>query len=260
MQPSKKDLRIGEENYNHQNCLMKIIEYNKSIDIVVEFQDKYMAKVHTQYSSFKRGNVKNPYYPMVYNVGRIGNKYLSNMNGKQLKEYVAWQSMLKRCFDDEYKKKKPTYKNVTCCEEWLLYENFYNWLHNQENFDKWLNGSKWEIDKDILVKRNKVYSPDTCCLVPNNVNGLFIGRSNVNKELPIGVVRSQNGLFRAKCSNQITGNEYTSYHSTVEEAFQAYKTHKESLIKQVAELEYSKGNITKACYDAMMSYEVEIND
>ncbi len=44
-----KKKRIGLEKYNNQNCLMKIIEYNNAIDIVVEFQDKYKAKVHARY-------------------------------------------------------------------------------------------------------------------------------------------------------------------------------------------------------------------
>lgn len=259
MQSNKKNLRINEENYNHQNCLMKIVEYNMAGDIVVEFQDEYKTKVHTQYNSFKVGNVKNPYYPMVYNVGKIGNKYPSKKNGKQLKEYVTWRSMLERCFDYKYKTKRPTYRNVVCCDEWLLYEKFYEWLHEQENFDKWLNGTGWAVDKDILVKGNKIYSPDACCLVPNNVNALFIGRANENKDLPIGVTKTC-GLFRAKRSNQITGKEYYSLHRTPEEAFMAYKSYKESLIKQVAEQEYKAGNITNKCYNAMINYEVEITD
>ena len=47
---------------------------------------------------------------------------------------------------------------------------------------------------------------------------------------------------------------------TIEEAFNIYKEYKENIIKQVAQEEYSLGNITKKCYDAMMSYEVEITD
>lgn len=39
-----------------------------------------------------------------------------------------------------------------------------------------------------------------------------------------------------------------------------YKKHKEEIIKQVAEIGYKSGNITKQCYDAMMAYEVEITD
>lgn len=40
--------RLGQENYNNQNCLMKIVEYKNYDNIVVEFQDdyKYKTKKH----------------------------------------------------------------------------------------------------------------------------------------------------------------------------------------------------------------------
>ena len=151
-----KDLRLGEEKYSNQECLMKIVEYNKATDIVVEFQDGYKARVHTNYNAFKKGMVVNPYYTSVYGVGIRGNKYPTKINGDMTKEYETWFQMIRRCFNK--REREPTYKNVNCCDEWLLYENFYEWLHNQENFDRWLNGEKWTIDKDILVKGNKIYS------------------------------------------------------------------------------------------------------
>ena len=168
--------------------------------------------------------------------------------------------MLERCYSSKYKNTRPTYKNVTCCNEWLLYENFYEWLHNQENFDKWLNGDRWAIDKDILVKGNKVYSPNTCCLVPQNVNVLFVKSNAVRGNLPIGVIRLKNG-FRAQCKNPFTNKvQSIGIYQTFEQSFNAYKIYKENIIQQVAENEYLKGNITKKCYEAMIIYNVNIND
>lgn len=252
--------RIGEINTNNQGCLMKIVEYNNHLDIIVEFQDKYKGRVHTCYNHFVSGYVKNPYYPNVYGVGIVGNKYPSRENHKIVKEYSIWNSMLQRCFDKTYMKKFPTYDNVTCCEEWLMYENFYEWLHKQENFDKWFNGDKWAIDKDILLKGNKVYSPDNCCLVPHYINSLFIKNDMCRGELPVGV--SKNGKkFMAYCNNPFARKrEYLGTHKTEEQAFTAYKQYKESIIKQIAQIEYNKGNITKKCYEAMMNYEIEITD
>lgn len=259
MEKIKKDNRLGEENINHQGCLMKIVKYNRVDDILVEFQDKYKAIIHTQYKCFIKGNVKNPYYPMVLGVGMIGSKYPSKIDNKETKEYQAWKSMIYRCFDENTKDKQPTYQNAICCEEWLLYENFYEWLHSQENFDKW-SDNKWNIDKDILIKGNKIYSPDTCCLVPCNINSLFINKSNYRGDLPIGVKRSGKSYI-ARCSNPITCNrEYLGSYSTPYYAFLAYKKYKENLIKQIAETEYLKGNITEKCYHVMINYQVEITD
>jgi hypothetical protein len=252
--------RLNEEKHNYQGVLMKIIKYNNANDIIVEFKDKYNAKVHATYNNFLSGSVKNPYYPSVCGVGVIGIKYPSRKNGKHLKEYQTWCDMLERCFDEKRKKIQYTYKDVICCDEWLNYENFYEWLHKQENFDKWLNGEHWCLDKDILIKNNKVYSPETCCLVPNNVNVLFTKR-NINRGiLPIGVTRYKN-KYKAECSSPFEKyNKYLGVYLTSEEAFDSYKEYKEDLIKQIAQEEFNKGNITKTCYDVMMSYIVEIND
>lgn len=252
--------RLGEEGYNHQDCLMKIIQYNRVDDILVEFQDKYKGIVHTQYQSFIRGNVKNPYYPMVLGVGMIGSKYPARINNKETEEYQAWKGMIYRCFDKNTKERQPTYKDAECCKEWLCYENFYEWLHSQENFDNLYNKSRWNVDKDIFVKGNKIYSPNTCCLVPMNVNSLFLKKDNYRGDLPIGVKRSGKS-FMARCSNPITENrEYLGSYSTSLFAFQAYKNYKEDLIKQIAQIEYDKGNITEKCYNAMINYQVEITD
>ena len=252
--------RLGQERYNNENCLMKIIDYKNAHNITVEFQDKYKARVHTEYNNFLLGQVKNPYYTSVYGVGIVGNKYSISVGRKLNKEYKMWFSMIQRCFDEEHKIKHPTYRNVTCCDEWLLFDNFYEWLHNQENFDKWYDNERWAIDKDILIKGSKIYSPETCCLVPMNVNNLFTKRDVVRGGLPIGVVAHGKG-FRAQWNNPLTNKrEFSSTYYNVEKAFKVYKAQKEKIIKQVAETEYKNGNITKECYEAMMNYEVEITD
>ena len=255
--------RNNLENYNKQGCLMKIVEYINANNITIEFQDKFKSHVHVIWKDFKDGNIKNPYYPSVFGIGATGNKYdvcYIDENGKKknTKEYQTWLSMLHRCFDKKEKLRNPTYKDVTCCDEWLYYESFYEWLHSQENFDKWKVLDKSALDKDIIIKGNKIYSPETCCLVPVNVNSLFV-KNNANRgSLPIGVTL-HNNKYRAQLQKE---NKYITFKSrkTYEEAFKDYKDAKEKWIKQVAQDEYDRGNITKKCYDAMMNYQVEISD
>lgn len=258
---SKGDKRIDEERLNNQGCLMKIVEYIDSHNIVVEFQDEYKAKVHTQYVHFQIGNVNNPYRKTICNKGVVGDKYPCKIKHKHTKEYIAWRGMLLRSFDEKTKIEHPTYKDVTCCEEWLYYPNFYEWLHTQKNFDKWLSGEKWAVDKDILIKGNKVYSPDTCCLVPMSINTIFAKKRKTNNDLPTGVRLIGECRYQVYCCNLYANKqECLGTYSTIEEAFYTYKIYKESYIKQVAQDEYSKGNITKECYEAMLRYEVEITD
>lgn len=251
---------LYEEKYNNQGCLMKIIEYNNSSDIVVEFQDEYSYQKRTQYCNFKTGSIKNPYGKSAFGVGMIGVKYPSKINNKTQKEYNIWVHILQRCFSEKEKERLPQYKDVTCCNEWLLFENFYEWLHKQDNFDKWYNGDRWAVDKDIIVKGNKLYSPEMCCLVPQNVNCLLLRRDSLRGDLPIGVKR-KGDKFQAYCGNPFTKRqEYLGDYDTPEEAFYVYKERREYYIKQVAEIEYNNGNIIKPCYESLVNYSIEIND
>jgi hypothetical protein len=269
MAKNLKEERLGATNYNNQGCLMKVVEYNGVCNVVVEFQDEYKCKIKTRWDHFQDGTICNPYYPTVLGVGMIGVKYQTRENGCHTKEYLTWSHMLRRCYVDvqntdntNIRNRNKTYNDVTCCEEWLLFENFYEWLHSQENFKVWKQMPLSAIDKDILIKGNKVYSPNTCCLVPNYVNLLFIKSDATRGNLPIGVsivLRCKTKKYRVRMS-EYDKTVFIGQYADLEEAFQAYKQHKEAYIKQVAQEEYNKGTISKKCYEAMMKWEVEITD
>jgi hypothetical protein len=242
---------------------MKIINYIGAQDVFVEFQDQYKAIVHTSYRGFENGHVKNPYYPAVYGVGMVGQKYKTRTGDGDLKEYGAWHLLLQRCYDEKMKRRHPHYQDTHCCDDWLLFENFYEWLHSQSNFEKWLNGNRWALDKDIIYKHNKQYTPELCCLVPCHVNSLFTRRDKDRGNCPIGVYYfDKRGLYKAQCNNPFQNNKRVGlgYYSNPEDAFEKYKEYKERIIKEVARDEYEKGNITQKCFEAMMNYQVEIED
>lgn len=221
-----RESREGETNINYQGLQMVVKKYNATDDIIVLFENGY--ETHSRYSRFKSGRIKNPFVPTVQGVGIIGN-IPTTYNGKNTIEYTKWRAILVRSFSEDFKLKNPTYKNVTCCKEWLLFENFYNWLHSQENFELLSCYDKgFAIDKDILVKGNKVYSPDTCCVVPKRVNELFIKADKSRGKYPIGVVWSNShNSFRSQCWDNITGKliKHRGF-QTPEDAFNQYKCDK----------------------------------
>lgn len=254
--------RLGQKRINTQGCTMKVIEYSSANNIIIEFQDEYKYKVQTTWDAFLKGAIKNAYFPHVCGVGIIGSKYCSHINKKEIKEYRIWHHMLTRCFDKQFKEEYPTYQDVTCCKEWLLFETFYEWIHKQENFETWLKTDRYCLDKDILIKGNKIYSPNTCCLVPEKVNTLFINAYAIRGTFPIGVCYIKSQPIKPYATYMYRNNKhcFLGSYKTPEEAFQVYKQHKEAYIKQVAQEEYNKGTISKKCYEAMMRWEVEIDD
>lgn len=254
--------RLGEERLNKQGCLMKIVQYNMANDIVVEFQDDYKYKIHTTYANFKKETVINPYYPSICGVGIKGAKYPAsyidaNGNTIHTKGYDTFKSMITRCYNSRYHIQQPTYSDVWCCEEWLNRDNFEDWLRSQSNYNKFLNGG-FALDKDILIKGNKIYSPDACCLVPQKINELFQNDKQKKDGLPKGVKKHGDKYTAYCCVN--SKNTYIGTYDIEQDAFNAYKTFKESLIKQMAKEEFDKENITKACYNAMINYKVETTD
>ncbi len=232
----------------------KILKYNGARNVEIQFL-KTGYETTVQLGNIKSGKVKDPYSPSVYGIGVLGAKYPVSEGGVLTKEYVLWTGMLERCHSDAYKKKHPTYKDCEVSENFLHYEYFYEWCHNQIGF-----GVKgWHLDKDLLTKGNKVYSEDSCVFIPQEINLLLVKRDNNRGEYLIGVSwSSPHKSFVATVNKNKGKSEHLGFFNTEIEAFNAYKTAKESFVKEQAN-KY-KSQIDLRAYNALMNYEVNIND
>ena len=250
--------RLGETRM--QNCgeLAFIVEYVNSEDITIQFKTSGEL-VKTEYGAFVRGLVKSHFTPTVYGVGIIGLEPTVDENGEQLDSYKCWRNILQRCYSAKCQEKKPTYKGCSVCDEWLYYPNFKKFYDN--NYYE-INNKTSQLDKDILAKGNKVYSPETCIFVPGFINKLFTKSQKTRGELPIGVCYHKASKKYVAQLSIFKDRERTIKHlgcfDTVNEAFKTYRQAKEDYIKEVAD-EY-KDRIPVKLYEAMYEYEVNIND
>ena len=255
---SKNKERLGETVI--QNCgeAALIVQYVNSMDITIQFKTTGEL-VKTRYDKFVGGNVKSHFTPSVYGVGTTGLEPTVDENGKMLNSYKCWKGMLERCYSAKCQEKYPTYKGCSVCDDWLYYPNFKKWY--DENYYEVENKTS-HLDKDILVKGNKVYSPDTCVFAPSFINTLFTKSQNGRGELPIGVYYDKKyKKYKAQLRVFNDGKrtkKHLGYFNTEDEAFEAYKKAKEEYIKEVAD-EY-KDKIPAKLYEAMHSYEVSIDD
>jgi len=175
--------KIGETSYNNNGSKMTIIKYIDSKDVVIKFENGFITR--NTYSNFKLGNIKFPYYRSVYNVGYMGEgKYKSTLNGLHTKKYDVWLNMIHRCYNKDKKERYKPYEGCSVCDEWHNFQTFAKWY--DENYYK-VDKERMELDKDILIKGNKVYSPKTCIIVPQYINSLFTKREAQRGEYPIGV-------------------------------------------------------------------------
>lgn len=195
---------------------------------------------------------------LVYGTGDKGFKYPVAINRVHLKEYSLWVGMLKRC-NRLCQEKFPSYIGVTCSENFKSYSYFYEWCQTQigfKNVDE--KGKVFQLDKDLLVKGNKVYSEDVCVFVPQAINKLLTKVDTKRGNYLVGVsFEESSGKFQANCTCRY-GNRKIGRFITEMEAFLAYKTRKESIIKRLAN-EY-RTQLDQRAYNALLNYEVDIND
>ena len=232
----------------------KVLKYNDSKDVEIQFVNTGF-ETSVQLVNIKSGNIKDPYSPSVYGVGVLGTKYPISEGGRDTKECTLWKNMLKRCYNDDCKKKQPTYEDCEASENFKYYEYFYEWCHKQIGF----GNEDWQLDKDLLVKGNKVYSENTCVFIPREINSLLIKREASRGEHLIGVCWcSKDKAFVARVNKNKGKREWLGYFKTEIEAFNAYKEAKEAFVKEQADK--FKSQIDDRAYNALMNYTVNIND
>ena len=236
----------------------KIVKYNDSENVEIQFINTGF-ETSAQLGVIRNGNVKDPYSPSVYGIGVLGTKYPSKINGVQTKEYDLWRGMLKRCYSDAYKNKNPTYIDCEVSNKFKSYEYFYEWCNKQVGFGNDGNGNPFQLDKDLLVKGNKIYSENTCVFIPKEINSLLVKREALRGEHLIGVYWSKtNKAFRARVNKNKGKSEHLGYFKTEIEAFNTYKVAKEAFVKEQANK--WKSQIDERAYNALMNYTVEITD
>lgn len=252
---NQKDERLGQINKNTYGSSMEVVKYNRAVDMWVEFESGEI--VHTSWKAFCLGEVKSRYDKRVYGIGYIGEgEYTPHINGKRTRQYQIWLKVLERCYASYVERKYPSYKQCEVDERWHNFQNFAKWY--DDNYYV-VEGEKMEIDKDILVKGNKIYSPETCVFVPKRINLLFVKNDVNGRKLPIGVCfYKRDKKYQVNCKDDKSNDIYLGRYDTIEEAFDVYKTFKESVIKKVAN-QY-KDKIPERLYIAMVNYQVEITD
>jgi hypothetical protein len=238
--------RIGEVHRTNEGYNVEIIEYFNAKNCTVRFEEGNVLK-NIQYDNLKRNSLKNPFHKSVYGIGFKGT--ISNKNIKKEPKYILWNSLFFRCYSEKHITRYPSYYGCSVSKEW----------HNFQNFSKWYNDNYIEgfhLDKDILIKGNKIYGPDTCCFVPEEINYLFEKCKRLRGDLPIGVSKNKK-RFMAYVSKK-KERHYLGTFDTKEEAFHNYKIAKEDYIKKVADK--WKDKINTKVYQAIQNYKVEITD
>lgn len=166
--------------------------------------------------------------------------------------YVKWRSMLERCYCIKFQQRGGNGRYAECdvCDDWLRFSTFKSWMQQQD----------WEgkqLDKDILVPHNKLYSPSTCAFVDKRVNLFVNDRAAYRGTLLIGVsICPMSGRFKSACSGRDGGLQYLGLFDTELEAHKAWLAFKLEQAKILA-AEQSDPRVAKALIERYENYVVE---
>lgn len=179
------------------------------------------------------------YHRGLCGVGYSGMKMNTEM--RHSVSYYKWKNMVQRCYDKKiHKKYKPEYKDKSVCEEWLNYSNFRIWF--DEHYVQCKN-NQIDLDKDLLVQGNKVYSPETCVFLLHYQNTMF-ERSAKDK-----IYEKEDGTF-------VIGGGKKKTYATLKEAEDIVCERNQNRIESVAEK--CKGSIPMCAYEAMLNWDVRL--
>lgn len=247
--------RIGEKHMSNEGYEMEIIEYFRHDNCTIRLNDdrKTILK-NIRYTHILDGAMSNPYHPSVFGIGYTGEgRHKTKIARKMTKMYYVWTDMIRRAYRSEESGRDPSYVDVYVCDEWLNFQTFGDWFESK--FD-YTTDEVWHLDKDVRIKGNKIYSPETCAFVPREINNLFLKCNKSRGKYPLGVSFDK-GKFKALI-RKTEGQERKMTFDTELEAFYAYKTDKESHIKETADK--WKGKVEDCVYESMVNYQVEITD
>lgn len=187
---------------------------------------------------------------LMYGVGfNSKTKYKVSENRVSTGAYRAWCDMMKRCYDSKYQENKPTYIGCTIAEEWHDFQVFAEWYYSHE-----YNNSGYQLDKDLLIPSNKVYSPNACSFVPRELNMLLVDCGNARGKYPQGVYfQKASGKFMA-AMRAGTERKYLGLFKCPNEAHEVYKNTKEAHVK-VKALEW-QDRIADNVFQSLMNWKL----
>lgn len=233
---------------------VEVVEYINSSFVKIRFINTNRVK-EEHLSSVRSGYVRDDSIPSTCGFGYIDIEGAS-IGRNMTKEYQLWNNMINRCYNEKGLSRNPSYKDCHVSEEWRYLSNFRDWCHTQTGYDQ----DGWQLDKDILIKGNKIYSEDNCCFVPPEINTLILKADRSRGKYPVGVYHDTSRIhkrFSARVSKNGKHKRFGRY-LTPEEAFVVYKREKEKHIKEVANKWRDK--IDPRVYEALMNWEINIDD
>lgn len=168
---------------------------------------------------------------------------------KHTSAYRTWRNMLRRCYCHKFQEEQPTYIGCTVDEKWHDFQDFADWFYNQPHSE-----IGYQLDKDILLPNNKIYSPEMCCFIPHDLNCLLTNRALHRGDYPQGVCFDKSSNKYRSRLNLNGSKVHLGLFDCPSEAYGVYKAAKEDHVKNKA-LEW-RDRIAPNVFNALMNWQL----
>lgn len=242
-------VKVGEV-YPTKSGTLTVLEYVRATKILIQHNDEHGFKMWTQADRIRKGGVRNPYEKLEDGYSFTGYGYCCTIPKEIRNELLSrWRGVVDRTLSPTYHvpNRRNSYEDVTLCEEWYNFQNFCRFCVENKYYHR-----DFHLDKDLLVRGNKIYSPETCCFLPQYLNVVISINYETGNGLPVGVNR-KNNYYEATISYRGKRKRIGAY-PTSEEASVAYVEAKEAYVKELT-LEW-KDKIDPRAFEALMNWTV----
>ena len=161
---------LGKEFVSKYGEIFTVIDYENNEEVTIQYNDGTIVK--TKSVNIRNGFPPNPNRPVIYEKGYhgVGNHRISDESGKT-PAYIKWHGMICRVHDGNHNTEKlPTacYNGVCVADDWYNFQNFAEWYYTVT--PQYSCNDVLCLDKDLLAPGSKIYSKETCCLLPYRLN------------------------------------------------------------------------------------------
>jgi hypothetical protein len=232
--PPPSDMVVGAVFETTYCGKIEILSYNSARDITVKFLDSGTISHGIVAQRIRIGYVSDPFYPFTAGVGYMGVGPYGSKTHKDA--YQRWSGIFYRIFLSKDTNNLSSYHDCRVDDRWCNFQSFAEWYYSQYTHPDEI----YDIDKDLKVRGNRVYGPDTCLLIPESLNVLIA--SDKANPLAQGISIRHN-KFRARVTIDGVRKTLGNYNS-VEDAVAAYRSGRTEAIMSRSNKLHSEGKIT----------------
>lgn len=216
---------------------IEIVSYRRADDIDARFLETGTLVQGLNAGNIRRGNVADPFARTVHGFGYQGVGRYSFPQHRSA--YGRWTSMIARIHAPQTNQIELDYQDCSIVEPWYNFQNYCDWITKEPFY----GASGYEVDKDLRIRDNKVYGPDTCCLIPKELNSL-IGRDRRQNSYGSGVrYVSSTGRYYSHIWTRGIRTHLGTF-DTREEAQESYRLAHRKRVVEVGFSLHKEGKIT----------------